>query len=127
MDVAPGGMPGPRTCTLPFLNPTLIVVDSCRCWTNGFVSSLLHEPPYTEPFVRWCGRTAGATPPPTRLCEITASVLIEGMRSLPEMAGFASIRPKPTTQPATNGPRPPPDSCWCAKPYWTEVCSSVGG
>ena len=25
------------------------------------------EPPYTEPFVRWCGRTAGATPPPTRL------------------------------------------------------------
>lgn len=26
------------------------------------------EPPYTEPYVRWCGRTAGATPPPTRLC-----------------------------------------------------------
>ena len=24
------------------------------------------EPPYTEPYVRWCGRTAGATPPPTR-------------------------------------------------------------
>ncbi|HEV7397774.1 MAG TPA: IS1595 family transposase [Pyrinomonadaceae bacterium] len=41
-------------------------MDSCRCWSNGFVSSLLHEPPYTEPYVRWCGRTAGATPPPTR-------------------------------------------------------------
>ena len=24
------------------------------------------EPPYTEPYVRWCGRTAGVTPPPTR-------------------------------------------------------------
>ncbi len=24
------------------------------------------EPPCTEPFARWCGRTAGATPPPTR-------------------------------------------------------------
>ena len=24
------------------------------------------EPPYTESYVRWCGRTAGATPPPTR-------------------------------------------------------------
>ena len=26
----------------------------------------LFEPPYTEPFVRWCGRSEGATPPPTR-------------------------------------------------------------
>ena len=25
-----------------------------------------NEPPYTEPFVRWCGRTAGVNPPPTR-------------------------------------------------------------
>jgi len=25
-----------------------------------------HEPPYTEPYVRWCGRTAGVIPPPTR-------------------------------------------------------------
>jgi len=24
------------------------------------------EPPYTEPYVRWCERTAGVTPPPTR-------------------------------------------------------------
>ena len=25
------------------------------------------EPPYTEPYVRWWGRTEGASPPPTRL------------------------------------------------------------
>ena len=25
-----------------------------------------YEPPYTEPFVRWCGRRAGVTPPPTQ-------------------------------------------------------------
>src|SRR5713101_6632696 len=67
MDAAPGGMPGPRTCTPPFPNPSLIVVVFCRCWSNGFVSSGLHEPPYTEPYVRWCGRTAEVTPPPTRL------------------------------------------------------------
>src|ERR1043166_5526901 len=66
MDGVPGGMPGLRTCTLLFLKPTLIAVASCRCWTNGFVFSLLHEPPYTEPYVRWCGRTAEVTPPPTR-------------------------------------------------------------
>ena len=29
-------------------------------------SRALHEPPDTEPYVRWCGRTAGLTPPPTR-------------------------------------------------------------
>src|SRR6266481_6888062 len=53
-------------CTLLFLNPTLIAVDSCRCVIKGSVSSGLHEPPYTEPYVRWCGRTAEVTPPPTR-------------------------------------------------------------
>ncbi len=26
----------------------------------------VHEPPDAEPHVRWCGRTAGVTPPPTR-------------------------------------------------------------
>ncbi len=25
-----------------------------------------YEPPYTEPYVRWCGRTADVNPPPTR-------------------------------------------------------------
>src|SRR6266481_4926842 len=53
-------------CTLLFLNPTLIAVDSCRCVIKGSVSSGLLEPPYTEPYVRWCGRTAEVTPPPTR-------------------------------------------------------------
>src|SRR2546428_1188051 len=75
MDAVPGGMPGPRTCTLLFPNPTLIAVVSCRCWTNGFVSSGLHEPPYTEPYVRWCGRTAEVTPPPTRLLLILPTLV----------------------------------------------------
>src|SRR5437660_9654031 len=66
MGAGHGGMPEPRTCTLPFLNPTLIVVNSCRCGLNGSVFSGLLEPPYTEPYVRWCGRTAEVTPPPTR-------------------------------------------------------------
>src|SRR5437773_9910991 len=69
MGEARGGMPGPPTCTLLFLNPTLIAVNSCRCWINDSVSSGLHEPPYTEPYVRWCGRTAEVTPPPTRFYE----------------------------------------------------------
>src|SRR5207244_1598787 len=66
--VDPGGMPGLRTCTPLFPNPTLIAVNSCRCGINGSVSSGLLEPPYTEPYVRWCGRTAEVTPPPTRSC-----------------------------------------------------------
>src|SRR5215212_740760 len=73
MDVAHGGMPAPRTCTLPFLNLTLIVVVFCRCWNNVDASSLLCEPPYTEPYVRWCGRTAEVTPPPTRSNEVRQS------------------------------------------------------
>jgi RNA-directed DNA polymerase len=36
--------------------------------TSTTDSSEYPEPPYTEPYVRWCGRTAGETPPPTRLC-----------------------------------------------------------
>src|SRR5690242_17421313 len=66
MDAAPGGMPVPRTCILPFLNPTSIVVVFCRCWSNADAFSLHYDPPYTEPYVRWCGRTAEVTPPPTR-------------------------------------------------------------
>src|SRR5713101_51428 len=74
VNVAPGGMPGRHTCTPLFLNPTLITVNSCRCGINGAVSSGLHEPPYTEPYVRWCGRTAEVTPPPTR----SADALFKG-------------------------------------------------
>src|SRR5215216_2719377 len=66
MDAAPGGMPVPHTCMLPFLSPTLTVVVFCHCWNNVDASSLLYEPPYTEPYVRWCGRTVEVTPPPTR-------------------------------------------------------------
>lgn len=46
------------------------VVVFCHCWSNVVASSLLCEPPYTEPYVRWCGRTAEVTPPPTRFCEL---------------------------------------------------------
>src|SRR6185503_11880154 len=67
MDAARGGMLEPHTCMLPFLNLTLIVVVFCHCWNNADASSLLYEPPYTEPYVRWCGRTAEVTPPPTLL------------------------------------------------------------
>src|ERR1043165_3196931 len=66
MDAALGGMPVPRTCILPFLNLILTVVVFCHCWSNADASSLLYEPPYTEPYVRWCGRTAEVTPPPTQ-------------------------------------------------------------
>lgn len=55
---------GARTCTLLLQNRSLIVLDSC-CWNNGYVSSLLHEPSYREPYVRGSGRRAGITPPPT--------------------------------------------------------------
>jgi hypothetical protein len=38
-----------------------------RCWILSGASCVFHEPPDAEPHVRWCGRTAGVTPPPTRL------------------------------------------------------------
>src|SRR5450759_1935667 len=37
-----------------------------RCWQPSGASRLLHEPPDAEPHVRWCGRTARVTSPPTR-------------------------------------------------------------
>src|SRR6202040_289261 len=37
-----------------------------RCKINGADSRVLCEPPYTEPYVRWCGRTGAARLPPTR-------------------------------------------------------------
>src|SRR5215813_10616426 len=66
MVVGRGGMLGPRTCIWLFLSLTLIAMVFCHCWNNVDASSLLCEPPYTEPYVRWCGRTAEVTPPPTR-------------------------------------------------------------
>ena len=41
-------------------------VDLCHCLTNSENFNVLREPPYTEPYVRWCERTGEATPPPTR-------------------------------------------------------------
>jgi hypothetical protein len=42
----------------------LINLVSCHCKINYSVYKVLHG---TEPYARWCGRTAGAIPPPTRL------------------------------------------------------------
>ena len=42
---------GPQTQTLPL--------------NSGICSGAL-EPPCTEPYARWCGRTGGVTLPPTR-------------------------------------------------------------
>jgi hypothetical protein len=46
------------------------------------LSVTLQEPPYTEPYVRWCERTVGLLPPPTRseqrmLCEGDVTVFAE--------------------------------------------------
>jgi len=35
------------------------------------VINVFHEPPNTEPYVRWCGRTGVARLPPTRCPEVT--------------------------------------------------------
>jgi hypothetical protein len=47
-------------------NPSLPAWVSRHCFKSVSNSTTHHEPPYTEPYVRWCGRTAGVTPPPTR-------------------------------------------------------------
>src|ERR1035441_3682033 len=50
----------------PILSLRSTAWDWFRCWISSGASRLLHEPPDAEPHVRWCGRTAGVTPPPTR-------------------------------------------------------------
>ena len=44
---------------------TLNGLDLCHCLIMLSCFKVIHEPPYTEPYVRWCGRTEGVTPPPT--------------------------------------------------------------
>ena len=61
-----------RRCGASYMNAAL----QNRYFTKHGLVSLLSqhrrwrmasvEPPYTEPYVRWCGGTAGVTPPPTR-------------------------------------------------------------
>ena len=72
------------------------VLDGCqatRCTKHKLTGApaLEEEPPYTEPYVRWCGRTAGVTLPPTRirlrLCSMASEVL-----------GLREIRQGPGTQ-----------------------------
>src|SRR5210317_1077845 len=61
------------------------------CQTNSDAFNALCEPPYTEPYVRWCGRTAGATPPPTDL-----------YKQLVQALGCLSIRLRCKTCPTVN-------------------------
>jgi hypothetical protein len=58
----------------PHMNPAyptswLPTWGCSRCWLLTDASRRFHEPPDAEPHVRWCGRTAGVTPPPTRSVE----------------------------------------------------------
>ena len=39
---------------------------SYHCLINCTIYNVLHEPPDTEPYVRWCGRPGSASSPPTR-------------------------------------------------------------
>src|SRR3974377_1305422 len=62
-----GGTAMPRTCTQPHQSLGSTAWVWFRCWIHSGVSRWFHEPPDAEPHVRWCGRTAGVIPPPTRL------------------------------------------------------------
>lgn len=42
----------------------------------------LQEPPCTEPFTRWCERTAGETPPPTRLVKTREEFVLAELQKL---------------------------------------------
>src|ERR1039457_7132452 len=53
----------------PILSLRSTAWDWFRCWISSGASRVLHEPPDAEPHVRWCGRTAGVTPPPTRFLQ----------------------------------------------------------
>src|SRR3974377_842977 len=66
-DEVRGGTAMPRTCTQPIPSLGSPVWGWFRCWIHSGVSRWFHEPPDAEPHVRWCGRTAGVIPPPTRL------------------------------------------------------------
>lgn len=57
------------------LSPSLVVWVWCRCSIQRDDSSVFNEPPDAEPHVRWCGRTAGVTPPPTRCAPGRAHLL----------------------------------------------------
>jgi len=45
-----------------FFNQLGLVSLLVRCLSFD----VTREPPYTEQYVRWCGRTEGASPPPTQ-------------------------------------------------------------
>jgi hypothetical protein len=52
---------------------------------------------FTEPFVRWCGRTAGETPPPTdsKPAEEAAPAGVAGIRGFGGCSAIAEKAEKP--------------------------------
>ena len=66
MAEVPGGMPAPATCT----RRSRLVTFTSLVWSASFRNhnswQVETEPPCTESYPRWRGRTGGAIPPPTR-------------------------------------------------------------
>lgn len=50
----------------PCRNPAFVDSGWCPYLPRYCGSSVCNEPPYTGPYVRWCGTTAGMTQPPTQ-------------------------------------------------------------
>ena len=66
------------------------------------------EPPYAEPHVRWCGRTAGVTPPPTRLHPEVGRWPVVSARTActaPPGGERARVAPGPSRSATPSGPR----------------------
>ena len=66
INAARGGTRARATCTRPSRSPGSTIWGWCRRSIRCSASSVLHEPPYAEPHVRWCGRATGVTRSLTR-------------------------------------------------------------
>src|SRR5271157_41819 len=75
MEEVRGGTAAPRTCTQPIRSLGSTAWGWFRCWIPSGASCRFHEPPDAEPHVRWCGRTAGLLPPPTRSTLLTGACI----------------------------------------------------
>src|ERR1017187_10728556 len=89
MGMARGGTAGPRTCTQPIRSLGSTAWVWFRCCIRSGPSRWFHEPPDAEPHVRWCGRTAGVIPPPTRLGWGELLGCADGLHALVQ-AGFVA-------------------------------------
>jgi hypothetical protein len=67
----------------------------CHSKTSGKRScpfSFHHEPPDAEPYVRWCGRRRGVTPPPPRLLSDYWSVKLQTRSEPAEVSAPQKVR-----------------------------------